>query len=394
MSVQPKHGQTAVAWHALPLEVLAEDAALQVSSVQVHAWGAELRRPLQTAVGTVRWRRAVLVGLSDREGRTGWGEAAPLQPWSDEGIDEALLAAECWGEQSRRGGHAAPGGGLPATVRHALRCALLDLIAQQRGQPLGGLLTGERHRGGQSAVPVHRLVRDADEASSAAAAGLATLKIKVGAHDLEADVARVEAIAARLREELAATGRAMPQLRLDANGAWGRDTAARALERFSALGVTLCEQPVPPTELDAMAWLRGRTRIAIAADEACRSADDLRRIVDAGAADVVVLKPMLLGGPDQGVHLAAEARAAGLGVYVTTMLDGGIGRLSAWHAAAAIHQSVGGAGRALACGLDTAGLLRNDLAPTPAVLDGRACPPQAPGLGAQPDFGWQEGRTT
>ncbi|MFW6321369.1 MAG: enolase C-terminal domain-like protein, partial [Halohasta sp.] len=90
--------------------------------------------------------------------------------------------------------------------------------------------------------------------------------------------------------------------------------------------------------------------------------------------DVVVLKPMALGGPRRAVEAAATARAAGIEPVVTTTVDAVVARTAAVHVAAAIPD-------VRACGLATGSLLATDLATDPvSIVDGRARLPTGAGL--------------
>jgi L-alanine-DL-glutamate epimerase-like enolase superfamily enzyme len=102
---------------------------------------------------------------------------------------------------------------------------------------------------------------------------------------------------------------------------------------------------------------------------------DIAGIIDADAADVVVLKPMVLGGPDRAVEAARACREAGIDPIVSTTIDAVVARVGAVHAAAAIPD-------VRACGLATGARLATDLARDPATIDdGEITVPQTPGLG-------------
>jgi len=98
-------------------------------------------------------------------------------------------------------------------------------------------------------------------------------------------------------------------------------------------------------------------------------------VLDAGAADVLVCKPMVLGGPGNAHTAAIRAREMGVEPVVTTTADAVVARTAAVHVAAAIPD-------VRPCGLATADLLAGDLGPDPApVEDGEIAVPQGPGLG-------------
>ena len=86
-------------------------------------------------------------------------------------------------------------------------------------------------------------------------------------------------------------------LRLDANGAWSEREAERALDALAGVPQRVC-RGTRHAEVAACARLRARTRVPIALD--AQSTCDATRweiALRTGAADVLVLKLPLLGGP-------------------------------------------------------------------------------------------------
>ena len=168
-------------------------------------------------------------------------------------------------------------------------------------------------------------------------------------------------------------------MRADANGAWDRQTARRAFDALADIGVEYVEQPLPSGDLSGHADLRGGP-VGVAVDETLANGRrDPLEVVEAGAADVLVLKPMALGGLDRARAAATTASEADLGAVVTTTVDGVVARAGAVHLAASLD-----AGTPM--GLATADRLAEDLAPDPApVVDGGVRVPQSPGHGVE---GW------
>ncbi|MGH3804765.1 MAG: o-succinylbenzoate synthase, partial [Pseudonocardiaceae bacterium] len=115
-----------------------------------------------------------------------------------------------------------------------------------------------------------RLVRESN--------GCRTAKVKVAeaGQSLAEDIARVAAV----RDALGSNGR----LRVDANGGWDVEEAARALKELSAFDLEYAEQPCQSVE--ELARLRRRANIPIAADESIRRAADPYRVAALAAADI------------------------------------------------------------------------------------------------------------
>lgn len=317
-----------------------------------------LVRPLATARGDVTDRTGFLVRVE--EPAPGVGEATPLPGWT-ESLDDCEAALRGFA----RGESPVDLDALPPAARHGIALALLDAHARSEAVPL------HRYLGAPTAVesvPVNATVGDGApdetvaEVAGAVAAGFPAVKVKVGVRPVEADLDRVRAVRETCPEV---------DLRLDANGAWSPAEAARAFDRLRELDVSYVEQPLPATELEGHADLRGGD-VGVALDEGLYE-HGLDAALDAGAADVLVLKPMAMGGPDVALETAVLARGAGIEPVVTTTVDGAFARTAAVHVAAAIP----GVGP---CGLATRDLLGSDLVPDPApVSDGRVTVPQKEG---------------
>ena len=320
------------------------------SSLEVRPYRLRMREPLRTSRTTYEVREGFVVSANEGS-LTGRGEAAPLPEMGTETL------AQCADELRR-----ASFDHLPATpaARHAVEMALLDLRAQRAGVPLAVLFdAGARRAVAVSALLAARTMPElAREAQRAVAEGFETLKLKVGLDD---DFARVAVV----RDAVGP----LVKLRLDANGAWSHTLALRRLHELAALGIELCEQPT-----EDLLGLRGETPVRIAADELLAH--------DEGAAleraDIVVLKPMILGGLLPALRIGREALRRGLQVIVTSSLDGAIGRAGAAHLSAALLAG----GPQPAAGLATGRLFEDDLCPDLlAPTRGFIRIPDLPGLG-------------
>jgi o-succinylbenzoate synthase len=337
--------------------------------MDVQPFAVHLTPPLDTARGQLRERRGFLVSIEHGD-QTGVGEATPLPGWTESyeecenALDRAATLAEelDWGIALRK---------LDApAARHGVALALADARAKRQEKPLYRSLGREEL---VETVPVNATIgteaSDPEEVASlaqdAVEAGYECLKLKVGANGVEEDIERVRAVRNAVGEGV--------ELRADANGAWTPTEAERAFEGLAALDVAYVEQPLPTAELSAHQRLRD-SPVGVALDESL-AAYDVGHIIENGAADVLVLKPMVVGGPDQVVEAARQCREAGIQPVVSTTFDAVVARTAAVHAAATIPEVA-------ACGLATADRLRTDLAADPApVSGGQITVPQTPGVG-------------
>jgi o-succinylbenzoate synthase len=330
--------------------------------MNIEPFSLALSSPLRTAHGTIDAREGFLVSI-DLDGVRGVGEATPLPGWT-ESLDACRESLERARHASKDGWNAALDtlDDTPA-ARHGLALALADARSQAAGRPLYHHLGG----GHTERIPVNATIGDGtveetiEAANTAVKHGFGTLKTKVGARSVETDVERLSAVRKAVGPEI--------ELRADANGAWNRDEARTALDAL-ADDVAYVEQPLSPTDLAGHAALRGQVDIALDETLATHS---IETVLDADAADVLVVKPMVLGGPDRARTAALAAREAGLEAVLTTTVDGALARVGTVHVAASLPHPP-------ACGLATADRLAEDLAADPAPIEnGYARVPQQPG---------------
>jgi o-succinylbenzoate synthase len=347
-------------------------------AVRHRPFALELTRPLGTARGRIDRREGFLVtvGGGGDGPAAGVGEATPLPGWTE---PRDACAAALDDLSAAASPDALDAAATPA-ARHGVSLALADAAARGAGERLADRLA--RGAGLDAApadrVPVNATVGDGSpaetvaEAERAVADGFDCLKLKVGARRVAADAERVRAVREAVGGDVA--------LRADANGAWDRETARRALDALAPADLAYLEQPLPADDLAGLAALRnadpgtgGGGGVPIAVDESV-AARGLDAVLDAGAADAVVLKPMALGGPDRALSAARRALAAGVEPVITTTIDAVVARTAAVHVAAAVPDVA-------PCGLATASLLDDDLAPDPCpVADGAVAVPAGPGL--------------
>lgn len=341
---------------------------------RIREFSLPLRSPLGTSNGEISTRHVFVVVLDgeaeDGTPLRGVGEAAPLPPWTEDygTCRDALCDAS---DAVRRDGDG-PLDDLPPAARHAVTLASADAEARHEGVPLSAWLTERSLVDGDPAgsVPVNATVGDGSvdgtvaAAESAVADGFDCLKLKAGARGLDGDLDRLRAVRAAVGDDVA--------LRADANGAWDRDDAERAVDALADLDFDYVEQPVPAGDHAGLAELRGRG-VDVALDESVNGRDGWPQPIEEYA-DVAVLKPMAQGGPGATARIARHLRSRGVDPVVTTTIDAAVARTAAVHVAATIPDVA-------ACGLATGDLLAEDVAADPVpVVDGSVDVPDGPGL--------------
>jgi o-succinylbenzoate synthase len=358
---------------------------MKVSRLAWSPYHIPFRQPFATAHGTQTQRQGFLLQLYTDAGLVGLGEAAPVpgsaaRAWPDAATLLAAMASLLPGRRLSEvvdalepvsQSHPAA----VAAVHCGLDTAVCDVLAQAADVPLGLWLAREA----AETVPVNATVALPDVASAAKAAararasGFPCVKLKVGmAGVVEAERERVAAVRKAVGERV--------KLRLDANGAWNVGEAISRMRALEPYDIELVEQPVACGDVEALRRVRAATDTPVAADEEIDSVAAADRVLRAGAAQVLVIKPMVVGGLRPARNIIERARARRVSCIVTTSLDTGVGIAAALHLAATLPCP------APACGLATGALLTTDLLTTPLTIErGRMRRPQAPGLGVRFD---------
>ncbi|MEN8234684.1 MAG: enolase C-terminal domain-like protein [Actinomycetota bacterium] len=253
-----------------------------------------LRSPFVTATGNVRERRLVVVEINDGS-TSGWGEAAPYPGATPDTVEDA------WSTLER-------GSVLSPTAAAAIDEAEADLDARQKAIPLWQAIDGSRRP-----VPMSIAVgldEDPVERVGETGADAAKLKIRPGVD--------IERVAALLEE--------MPDISVgvDANGSYTWDERDALLD-LDGLGVAYIEQPFGAADLPAHARLRDEIVAPVALDEPIDSEDAAIRAIEAGACDIVVVKPGRVGiSAARAIH--DVALAGGLRIKASGLIETEIGR--------------------------------------------------------------------
>lgn len=361
----------------MPLDPI---AAMSIFLVR---WPLRMKR--RHGVGDVEHAMpGVVLRLQTREGRIGWGEAAPWSVFSGtaEGCAQALqvyLRPLVMGREP---------GELPrllseadrALVGHpeakaALEMAMMDLLGKASGQRVVDLLGGAF----RDTIPLSVSIanpdfdEDLDFARQQLGRGVRLFKVKTGFASHREDLQRLT----RLKAELPADA----QIRVDYNQGLDPWDALPKLRDIEAFSPGFIEQPVPRERRDAMAELARALDTPLLADESVFTPAEAIEMARARFADCVSIKLMKCGGMRRAQAIAAIAEAAGIAGYGGTMYEGGIA------VTAGIHTVCATPNICLGAEFYTANwVLGVDLLKEPVRLNGgNSHLPSGPGLGIDVD---------
>ena len=341
--------------------------------------------PLRGATDPVRGhvpnRYSLLLWMFTDEGTFGIGEASPPGPGSADGIAEVAtllhdLAPSTLGLHPAVASDVlstlAPHTDHGETLRFGMESAMFDLVGQSALRPVADLLGGVIDWVPMSAnidyLPPEEAAR---AASDAVLGGYECVKLSLGARDSDVDVEVVRQVREAIGDDV--------ELRADADEAWTPERAIEVLTRLDPYNLEYVEQPVMGEDLGGLAKVRQAVPMPIAADEAFRTYEEAQRVIEAGAADVLVVKPSRAGGVKQAKAILELARENGLVGIVASSMESGVGIAVCLHLAASL-------GEAPASSIASGNLLEHDMLKTSLVpVRGHITVPQNPGLGIEVD---------
>ncbi|KAK9091778.1 hypothetical protein Sjap_024955 [Stephania japonica] len=219
-----------------------------------------------------------------------------------------------------------------ASVRAGVEMALIDAAANSIGIPLWRLFGGASNTiTTDITIPIVSPTEAAELALKYRNQGFTTLKLKVG-KNLIADIQVLKAIRV-----------AHPNCSfiLDANEGYTSTEAIQVLDNLHEMGVTpiLFEQPVHRDDWVGLGQVtrvaKDKFGISVAADESCRSLNDVQKIVKDKLADVINIK-LAKVGVIGALEIIELARQSGLNLMIGGMVETRLAMGFAGHLAAGL----------------------------------------------------------
>jgi L-alanine-DL-glutamate epimerase-like enolase superfamily enzyme len=264
--------------------------------------------------------RVVRVTVTDDDGATGWGEAAPSRHYGEtaDTVVAALPAyaavlegADAWSLEALENAMA-KAMRFNASARSAVSAALHDLAAKRLGVPLYRMWGLDPAASPSTSFTIG-IAPDEEtlRARVREAASYPILKIKLGSSWDERIIHVVR--------EMEPT----KVLRVDANAAWTPKHALEMIPLLNELGVEFVEQPLPAHEIAGLRFVRERSVLPIIADESCLVSTDIPALV--GAVDGINIKLAKCGGLREALRMIATARAHSMLVMCGCMVESSLG---------------------------------------------------------------------
>ncbi len=264
-------------------------------------------------------------------------------------------------------------------AKEGIDLALHDLVGKILNVPvhtlLGGSFRDEIPIASEIGIDTPQAM--AEKALDVVQLGIRVIKIK-GSDDMGLDVERIKTVREAVGDEI--------ELRLDPNAAWTTIGTIKVMREIESCNLQLLEQPVPGWDLDGMAHIRNKIGIPLMADESIWTAQDVIKIAEYGAADLINIKIAKSCGLALAKKIEAVAESLGLPCIVGTEIEPGFSMIAKMHLAASmkVHPL---ASEFTELSLLKANILQHDV----KIVDGCVQVPTGPGFGVELDEAAFEG---
>lgn len=325
----------------------------------------KLSKPFFTSRGAINERRGLILKLSNETGLSGIGEAAPYPEFGTESLSDTEKALENIKLNVKieidniieSANETLASVNKYPSLRHGLEQALLNLVCKEKGITLNDLLK----KNSLKILNVNAVLGFEPPAESGKAAkdyvrrGYSTLKLKLGRNSFEEDLQCIKAIKNAVKDKL--------KLRLDVNGKWNLTEAKQYIRELVNYEIEFIEQPV--NQIDDFIELSKTTEIPVAVDESLRSVEEADNYIKKGAAGVLILKPMMIGGLLPTLRIMDKAEEMKIKTVISSSFESVVGRTYAVFIGSLVHENI-------AHGLSTAEYFQEDLMEDPyPVKDGK-----------------------
>ena len=253
--------------------------------------------PYEIALRSGGPRRGALLQVRDQSGGEGWGDIAPLPPWSQETLEEALLQLSQKKQQIVRASlQDLEQLNLFPSVFFGLESALLSILdpLPEFTVPVSGFLSGSPQDMLELATQSHFQK-------------FTSVKVKVGHLNFSEAAEVLHALKDNFR------------LRVDVNRAWEREEALRFFEQFPLDAFDYVEEPLKnPKDLAHFTH-------PCAVDESFPRDLSLAELASLPTLKAVVYKPMIQGGMARCRYLCDWTKKRGVALVLSSSFESDLG---------------------------------------------------------------------
>jgi len=312
-----------------------------ISKIEVMIVNVKYTSPLRISSGLsgnerMTWGLPVIVKIYD-DGNVGYGEARPSNPWWIETSYSVAYAIKDFyaplliGEEIfnleriyEKMDSVLPGN---TQARAAIDFALHDLIGKTLHVPIYKLIGGLVNE----KIPIDVTI-GLDEPEEMAEKSikwiekfnLKHIRLKLGRkNNWQLDVKCLEKVRESVGNDI--------KIHIDFNQAYTPRTAIEAIKRMEKYQLYLVEQPVPRDDLDGLFMVRNSVNVPVMADESAFTLQEVLKVIEKKAADVINVKVPKPGGIRNAKKIAGILEAANMQMFIGTTIETGIGAAACCH---------------------------------------------------------------
>ena len=312
---------------------------MKISKIQVIPFAVPIKNFADAYTG-FSTSNAVLVKIHSEDGSIGYGEACAWEPeFYGETLEsvsstiEKYIAPIIIGEDAfninRIMAKIDSNIAKITCVKEGIDLALHDLKGKLLGTPVYNLLGG-RFRDTipiASEIGIDTPKEMAENALRIMELGINVIKIK-GSNEMKLDIERIKTVREAVGSET--------ELRLDPNAAWSTIGTIKIMKEIEDCNLQLLEQPIPGWDLKGMAHIRNNIGIPLMADESIWTPQDVIKIAEYGAADLINIKIAKSCGLALAKKIEFVSESLGLPCIVGTEIEPGFSLIAKLHLAASM----------------------------------------------------------
>ncbi|MCX6174696.1 MAG: o-succinylbenzoate synthase [Ignavibacteriales bacterium] len=314
----------------------------------------QLKIPFRSSAQIIKQRNGFIISLRDELGNQSFGEASPLSGFSKETQNDLIQnlseiksksANLFLKEDLSMINDQLSTFELVPSVRFSLEQALISLIIKRNKKFIEEYFSATKQEINVNAVFGFGESKNIFTAiEKKLQIGYNTFKIKIGRENFEDDIILIDEVRKRFGKSIT--------IRLDANGKWKFEDAKNYLERLSPSNIQYIEEPC--TNLNKLIKLAEVSPIPIAVDESLISIGEALEIINNSKIEIIIIKPMVLGGLISSFRIIKEAEKKNKKVIISSSFESAVGKSGLALLAAITNHN-------FAHGLDTSEFFEKDI---------------------------------
>ena len=329
---------------------------MNIQKIESYPYELKFKFPFKNAKRAYKYRHGFIIKIFAENSLVGLGEVAPLEEFHAESLQECSYGLEAINQAIKNLKTITKEELLQIFKLHSedipsllfgLETALFDIASQQLQLPTYKYL----NKNSIETINLNGLdgIHDKED-------GFNIIKVKLGYRNIYDDIEKMQELTNYYGEKV--------KFRIDVNESLDLVKAIRFCKSMEKFNIDYIEQPLSKNELEDLAELRMHTKIKIAVDESLRNIQSANDIIKKQAADIFIIKPMVIGSYLEINQIINIAKKNDIECVITNMLDSGVNRMACMHIALSNNIN-------RECGISGDNLFESEMYQTPEIINGQ-----------------------